>query len=103
MKITPKYKKKEKEKLINFPITFKNNNLKSSQEIYQIINRIYQKERIEKVKLIKKTLLLFSDLIIILVISTNFIMNCENKNSTITLKISHNGEQKIFNRGTKPN
>ena len=103
MKIAQKYKQKKKEKLINLPITFKNNKLKSSQEIYQIINRIYQKERFEKVKLIKKSLLLFSDLIILLVISIIFIMNCQNKNSTITLKVSHNRYQKIFNIGIKPN
>ena len=45
--------------------------------------------------------LLICDIIILLLISTIFIINCEN--STVTLRVSQSGQQKIFNSGTNPN
>ena len=118
MKIASKFKKNKKEELNNSKLKSEIKNFKFIEEIYKIIrqtikkainkistNKIYQKESIEKIKLIKKDLLYF-DLIIFLLISTIFRVICQNsiiyKNSIITLKVSHNGYQKIFNTGTRP-
>ena len=119
MKIASKNKKEKKEELINSRITLKNTDFKFIEEINEIIrmtikkvmnkifkNELYQNERIKKVIIFKKELL-FYNLIIILLASTIFIANFQNsiiyRYSFITLKVSQNGEQKIFNSGTSPN
>ena len=112
IKTISKNRKKKKEELIKSRLTFKKNNFKF-EETNQIItktiikiinqiseNKIYKKEKIEKVIFIRKCLL-FCDLIILLLISTIFKTNC--KNSTITLKVSQNGAQKLCYSGTQPN
>ena len=118
MKVEPKNKKKKKEQIINSRLVLKIKNFEYIREIYIILNKkiknvinkiykdkIYQKERLKKFKFIKKDLL-FYDLIILFLFSIDFLNVCQNlliyKYSIITLKVSQNGNQKIFFYGTKP-
>ena len=85
--------------------------IKSRTNKKSFINSIYKANINIKIKRKKKSLIvkeefIFFKLIIVLLISNIFKFNCLNKitlkDSIITLKVSQNGEQKIFNRGTTP-
>ena len=118
MEIESKNKKKKKEELIKSCLILKKQIFELIEKIYIIIRITikrylnknskkdkYQEEKIRKIEFVKKDLL-FCDTLILLLISASFSGVCPNLiihgNSIITLKVSQNGEQKIFNGREKP-
>ena len=112
-------KENKKVKLIYSSLHFKNKNFKFLSEKQKIKekanikllnkisnNRLDKEENKERIIFIKGESV-FNDLIILLLISIIFKLTYQNsieyKDSIITLKVSHNGEQKIFYGGTNPN
>ena len=118
MEIESKNKKKKKEELIKSCLILKKQIFELIEKIYIIIRLTiksylnknskkdkYQEEKIRKIEFVKKDLL-FCDTLILLMISASFFgvsLNLIiNGDSIITLKVSQNGDQKIFNGIEKP-
>ena len=118
MKMESKNKKKKKEELIKSCLILKKQIFELIEKIYIIIRITikrylnkkskkdkYQEDKIRKIEFVKKDLL-FCDTLILLMISASFFgvsLNLIiNGDSIITLKVSQNGDQKIFNGIEKP-
>ena len=113
MKKQSKNRRKKKEELINSILTLNIDNLKLNEEVFHILIRTIEKvinkfsiKEIYQKKSSKNKFILYWYLIILIIISTIFKVISQNSiingNSIITLKVSQNGNQKIFNRGTYP-